>query len=71
MATSSEERQLAKMSDLARLSGVPAATIQALHPARVAATSGQPTSRNMAWYDRAVVSRIKTIKELQRTSFLP
>jgi DNA-binding transcriptional MerR regulator len=71
MATSSEERQLVKMSDLARLSGVPAPTIKHYIREGLLPPPASRTSRNMAWYDRAVVPRIKTIKELQRTRFLP
>ncbi len=59
-----------KMSVLARLSGVPAATIKHYvnegllpEPTR--------TSRNMAYYDVALVPRIQRIKEIQRTRFLP
>lgn len=58
------------MSVLARLSGVPAATIKHYvnegllpEPTR--------TSRNMAYYDVALVPRVQRIKELQRTRFLP
>jgi DNA-binding transcriptional MerR regulator len=58
------------MSVLARLSGVPAATIKHYvnegllpEPTR--------TSRNMAYYDVALVPRIQRIKEIQRTRFLP
>jgi DNA-binding transcriptional MerR regulator len=58
------------MSVLARLSGVPAATIKHYvnegllpEPTR--------TSRNMAYYDVALVPRIQQIKEIQRTRFLP
>jgi DNA-binding transcriptional MerR regulator len=58
------------MSVLARLSGVPAATIKHYvnegllpEPTR--------TSRNMAYYDVSLVPRIQQIKELQRTRFLP
>lgn len=59
-----------KMSVLARMSGVPAATIkhyvnEGLLPAPTR------TSRNMAYYDVALVPRIQQIKELQRTRFLP
>lgn len=59
-----------KMSVLSRLSGVPAATIkyyvnEGLLPEPVR------TSRNMAYYDVALVPRIQRIKELQRTHFLP
>jgi DNA-binding transcriptional MerR regulator len=59
-----------KMSVLARMSGVPAATIKHYvnegllpEPTR--------TSRNMAYYDVALVPRIQRIKEIQRTRFLP
>ncbi len=64
------EARVVKMSVLARMSGVPAATIKHYvkegllpEPAR--------TSRNMAYYDAAFVPRIRRIKELQRTRFLP
>lgn len=58
------------MSVLARLSGVPAATIkhyvnEGLLP------EPERTSRNMAYYDAALVPRIQRIKHLQRTRFLP
>lgn len=58
------------MSVLARMSGVPAATIkhyvnEGLLPAPTR------TSRNMAYYDVSLVPRIQQIKELQRTRFLP
>ncbi len=62
--------RIVKMSVLARLSGVPAATIKHYlnegllpEPTR--------TSRNMAYYDVALVPRIQQIKEIQRTRFLP
>ena len=59
-----------KMSELAHRSGVPAATIkhyvrEGLLPEPVR------TSRNMAWYEARWVPRIRAIKELQRTRFLP
>lgn len=62
---------LVKMSELARLSGVPAATIK--HYIREGLVTGPAvrTSRNMAWYDPRVVPRIKAIKELQRSRYLP
>ena len=59
------------MSDLARLSGVPAPTIKHYIREGLLPPPARRTSRNMAWYDRAIVPRIKTIKELQRTRFLP
>jgi DNA-binding transcriptional MerR regulator len=65
------EPELVKMSALARRSGVPAATIkhylrEGLLPAAV-----NKSSKNMALYDARVVERIRAIKELQRTKFLP
>lgn len=59
-----------KMSELARLSGVPAPTIKHyLNEGLV--TAAHKTGRNMAYYDAAIVPRIQRIKELQRTRFLP
>lgn len=68
--THAAARPLVKMSELARLSGVPAPTIkhylnEGLLPV------AHKTGRNMAYYDPALVPRIQRIKELQRTRFLP
>ena len=65
------ERELIKMSELAKRSDVPAATIK--HYIREGLLSGpaKRTSRNMAYYDAAMVPRIKRIKQLQRTRYLP
>lgn len=65
-----ESDELVKVSVLAKMSGVPAATIkhyvrEGLLPEPVR------TSRNMAYYDPSLVDRIQRIKELQRTRFLP
>ncbi len=65
-----DERDLVKVSVLAEMSGVPPATIkhyvrEGLLPEPVR------TSRNMAYYSPSLVGRIKQIKELQRTRFLP
>lgn len=65
-----ERLERVKMSELARRSGVPSATIkhylnEGLLPAPTR------TSRNMAYYDAALVPRIQRIKILQRTHFLP
>jgi DNA-binding transcriptional MerR regulator len=59
------------MSTLARLSGVPAATIK--HYLREGLLPGPEikTSRNSALYDPALAERIKQIKTLQREHFLP
>lgn len=62
---------LVKMSVLAKRSGVPAATIKHYLREGLLPTPAARTGRNMAWYDAALVDRIRTIKELQRTRFLP
>lgn len=65
------EAELVKMSTLARRSGVPAATIkhylrEGLLPAPLV-----KSSKNMALYDARLIERVRAIKELQRTKFLP
>jgi len=67
---SDDDVERVKMSKLARMSGVPAATIkhyvkEGLLP------EPQRTSRNMAYYPVALVPRIRAIKELQSTRYLP
>lgn len=58
------------MSALARLSGVPAATIK--HYVREGLLPGPSLKgRNVAYYDRDLAGRIQQIKELQRSRFLP
>jgi DNA-binding transcriptional MerR regulator len=63
--------QFVRISELARRSGVPLATIK--HYAREglfpAATVRK--SRNMAYYDAELAPRVRAIKELQATRFLP
>lgn len=59
------------MSDLARQSGVPAPTIKHYIREGLLPPPAKRTSRNMAYYDAAIIPRIRTIKELQRTRFLP
>ncbi len=59
-----------KISQLARHSGVPAATIkyyvrEGLLPGPV------EKGRNIAYYDPAIIHRIQAIKELQKKRFLP
>lgn len=64
------ESRRVKMSELARLSGVPAATIK--HYLREGLLPAPDrTHRNMAYYDAALAPRIRRIKKLQRTHFLP
>ncbi len=67
---SQNEPSLIKMSTFARKSGVPVPTVkhylrEGLLPEPVR------TSRNMAYYDVALIPRVRAIKELQRTLFLP
>lgn len=59
-----------KMSELVRRTGVPAATIK-FYLREGLLPEPRRTSRNMAWYDAALVPRIQTIKRLQRERFLP
>ena len=67
----SKASDLLKMSQLAERSGVPASTIK--HYLREGLLPGpaKKTGRNMAYYDPGIVDRIKAIKELQHTLFLP
>jgi len=59
------------MSVLARMSGVPAATIKHYLREGLLPAASKKTSRNMAFYDPALVDRIRRIKTLQREHFLP
>ncbi|MEO7094624.1 MAG: MerR family transcriptional regulator, partial [Polyangiales bacterium] len=68
--TSTAPGKPVKMSMLARLSGVPAATIKHYVKEGLLPEPSR-TSRNMAYYDASFVPRIRRIKELQRTRFLP
>lgn len=68
---SNEEAPLVKMSELARLSGVPAPTIK--HYIREGLLPGpaRRTSKNMAYYDASLADRVRVIKKLQQEQFLP
>src|SRR5688572_16808925 len=63
--------RLVKISDLARMSGVPTPTIK--HYMREGLLPGpeRRTSRNMAYYDPRLSERVRVIKELQQARFLP
>jgi DNA-binding transcriptional MerR regulator len=63
--------ELVKMSTLARRSGVPAATIKHYLREGLLPQPDVRSSKNMALYDARLVTRVKAIKELQRTKFLP
>ena len=62
---------LLKMKDLALKSGVPASTIKHYLREGLLPEPSLRTSKNMAYYDAAIIPRIKLIKELQKTRFLP
>ena len=60
-----------RMAALARLSGVPAATIKHYLREGLLPQPELKTGRNMAFYDASLAERIKQIKTLQREHFLP
>ena len=64
-------KKLVRISDLARLSGVPAPTIK--HYMREGLLPGpeRRTSPNMSYYDARLAERVKVIKQLQTSRFLP
>jgi DNA-binding transcriptional MerR regulator len=63
--------RLVKISDLARMSGVPTPTIK--HYIREGLLPGpaRRTSRNMAYYDARLAARVRAIKDLQKSRYLP
>jgi DNA-binding transcriptional MerR regulator len=63
--------RLVRISDLAKLSGVPTATIK--HYLREGLLPGpdQKTGRTMSYYDVRLADRVRSIKELQQQRFLP
>jgi len=68
--STTERNGMLKMAELAEASGVSAGTIkhylrEGLLPEPV------KTSRNMAWYPREFVDRVRLIKQLQEERFLP
>lgn len=71
MTQTRKQPALVKISELARLSEVPAPTIK--HYIREGLLPGpaRRTSRNMAYYDPRLAERVRTIKELQHSHFLP
>lgn len=62
---------LIRLSELAKRSGVPGATIK--HYVREGLIPGPSlrTGRTMAYYDPALITRVKAIKELQQKRYLP
>ena len=72
MARAAERRDgLLKISDLARETGVPTGTIKFYMREGLLPPPTVKTGRNMAYYDRSFVERIRAIKELQQKRFLP
>ena len=71
MAKVEKEQELLKMKDLAARSEVPASTIKHYLREGLLPEPSLRTSKNMAYYDADIIPRIKLIKELQRTRFLP
>jgi DNA-binding transcriptional MerR regulator len=65
------DTELVKMAELSRRSSVPAPTIK--HYIHEGLLPGPEirTSKNMAYYDARLASRIRVIKELQAERFLP
>lgn len=62
---------LLRISDLARETGVSTATIKFYMREKLLPAPTLKTGRNMAYYDRSFVTRIRFIKELQQKRFLP
>jgi DNA-binding transcriptional MerR regulator len=60
-----------RISDLARLAGVPAPTIKHYMREGLLPRSQARTSRNMAYYDPRLAERVRVIKDLQSRRFLP
>ena len=71
MGNPPDKAELVKISVLSKLSGVSSATIKYYIREGLLPGPALRTSRNMAWYDPRTVPRIKAIKELQRSRFLP
>ena len=62
--------QLVKIAELARRSGVSIATLK--HYLREGLIApARRSGRTMSWYDPALATRIRAIKELQKRQFLP
>jgi DNA-binding transcriptional MerR regulator len=63
--------RLVRISDLAKLSGVPTATIKYYLREGLLPGPDQKTGRTMSYYDVRLADRVKAIKELQAQRFLP
>lgn len=65
------EPQLVKISELARMSGVASPTIKHYMREGLLPGPARRTSRNMAYYDARLAERVRAIKDLQQSHFLP
>jgi DNA-binding transcriptional MerR regulator len=61
--------KLLKISELGRVSGVPAATVK--HYVREGLVTPARTGRNIAYFEPGAADRIRRIKDLQQNGFLP
>lgn len=71
MAVAAPPMELIRISQLARRSEVPVATIKHYVREGLLPEPRKKTARNMAFYDAALVERVRVIKRLQRDHFLP
>ena len=69
--TTIDKQDLYKISELARATGVSTGTIKFYIREGLLPQPSLKTGRNMAYYHRSFIDRIRTIKELQRKRFLP
>jgi DNA-binding transcriptional MerR regulator len=69
--TTRKNEGMCKISDLARETGVPIGTIKFYMREGLLPPPTLKTGRNMAYYDRRFVDRIRAIKELKQKRFLP
>lgn len=62
--------QLVRIGELAKRSGVPIATLKHYLREGLIAPS-RKSGRTMSWYDPALATKVKAIKELQKRQYLP
>lgn len=65
------EPELVRISELARRSEVPTSTVKHYIREGLIPRAAHRTSKNMGYYDARLVPRIKTIKAIQSTRYLP
>ena len=62
--------ELVRIGELAKRSGVPIATLK--HYLREGLIApARKSGRTMSWYDPALATKVRAIKELQQRQFLP